>query len=123
MASPNLQLPDAQGASTQKSVTLDANVHGLDKAMNSFVSKAITASDTLTEAEHREAGFIELTGTPGGAFNLDMFDINARILTIENSTGQTATVRNSAGAGATITILTTEIKMVFYDGTDVKTLS
>ncbi len=124
MASSHLQLVDAQGVTTQKSVTLDTNIDGLDKSMNGFSSKTISGSDQLTEAEQRQNGFLELLdGTPGGAFNLDMFDTNSIIMTMENSTGQTATVRNSAGGGTTVTLLDNDVKMIFYDGTNVKTLS
>lgn len=119
MATENLQIPDIAASQNQKEVTANAAHNLLDRAMNKNVQKTITGSTSLTITEARENILIELTGTPGAAFNLDMPDTNKRTLAILNNTGQQVTVRNSAGAGADQPVIANGDQSFFhYDGVD-----
>lgn len=119
MATENLQIPDIAAAQNQKEVTANAAHNLLDRAMNKNAQKTITGDDSLTATEARENFLIELTGSPGSGFTLDMPDTNKRTLAILNNTGQTATIRNSAGAGADQPVVDDGGQSFFhYDGVD-----
>ena len=119
MATENLQIPDIAASQNQKEVTANAAHNLLDRAANKNVQKTITGSALFTTTETRENFLIELTGTPGAAFTLDMPDTNKRTLAVLNNTGQTATIRNSAAGGADQPVLVNGAQSYFhYDGVD-----
>lgn len=119
MATENLQIPDIAASQNQKEVTANAAHNLLDRALNKNVQKTIAGADTFTVTETRENILIELTGTPGGAFTVDMPDTNKRTLAVLNNTGQQATIRNSAGAGASQPVVADGDQSYFhYDGVD-----
>lgn len=119
MATDHLQIPDIQANQNQPEVTANA-AHNLgDRAMNQYVSKAISGSTSFSTTETRENTIIELTGTPGSAFNVDMPDGNERKLNVLNSTDAVATIRNSASGGADQPVVPVGGIVTFhYDGTD-----
>ncbi len=119
MATENLQIPDIAASQSQKEVTANAAHNLLDRAANKNVQKTITGADTFTVTETRENMLIELTGTPGSAFTVNMPDTNKRTVAVLNNTGQVATIRNSAGAGADQPVIADAAQSLFhYDGVD-----
>ncbi len=124
MPTSHLQIPDIAAAQNQKEVTANAAHDLLDKAINQTVAKAITGSTSLTVLETRENALIELTGTPGAVFDLDMPDTNERVLVILNNTDAIATIRNSVGAGTGQPVIAVGAVAFFhYDGTDFVSLA
>lgn len=121
MASENLQIPDILASQNQKEVTANAQTNLLDRAINGngTFQKTITGSGSFTTTETRENPVIELTGTPGSAFTVNMPDTNRRFLTVLNSTDAVATIRNSAGGGTGQPVLEIgEATEFYYDGTN-----
>ncbi len=121
MATENLQVPDVSASQNQKEVTINAAHNLLDRAMNNIVSVAVTAGDTndLTTTQARENFVVELTGTPGAVFSVDMPDTNRRTLAIVNNADDVCTVRNSAAGGTGQPIIAAGASSIFhYDGTD-----
>lgn len=119
MATDNLQIPDIAAGQNQKEITANAAHNLLDRATNNNVAKAISGSTSLTTTESRENFVIELTGTPGAGFNLDMPDTNNRTLTIVNNSDSEATIRNSVAGGAGQPVIGVgEAAFFHYDGTD-----
>lgn len=119
MATDNLQIPDIAANQNQKEVTANAAHNLLDRAMNGNVAKVITVSTSFTTTEARENILVELTGTPGAPFNVDMPDTNKRTLAVLNSTDDVATIRNSAAGGAGQPVVQIgEVVLFHYDGTD-----
>lgn len=120
MATDHLQIPETQANQDQKEVTLNAADNLLDNAINDDASVSVTGDVTLTTTQTRENAVILLTGTPGAAFNVDMPDVNKRVLSIINTTDAIGTVRNSVGAGTTLAIPVGEARTFHYDGTDIR---
>jgi hypothetical protein len=119
MASDHLQIADILANQNAKEVTHNTAINKLDRSSNQRSTKAITVSTSLTTTEARENGIIELTGTPGAPFTLNMPDTNQRMMVIYNNTDGQCTVRNSAGGGTGQPVLTVGEATVFhYDGTN-----
>jgi hypothetical protein len=120
MATENLQIPDIQASQNQKEVTANAAHNLLDRAMNNNVSVAMSAGvNNLTTTQHRENFVIELTGTPGAPFTLEMADTNKRTLAIVNNSDDVCTVQNpSAGGTGQPVIAVGEASIFHFDGTD-----
>ena len=119
MATDHLQIADILANQNQKEVTANAAHNLLDRSINQLVGKAVAGDVTLTAVEMRENGLIELTGTPGAPFNVDMFDTNERLFAVVNNTDDTATIRNSASGGTGQPVLLVgEASLFHYDGTD-----
>jgi len=121
MATPHLQIADIDPNQDQKEVTANAAHADLDRAMNQLDNTiSMTAGDViLTAVEQRENAYLELTGTPGTARNLDMFDTNERVLTVFNNCDSQVTVRNSASGGSGQPVLASGSTVTFqYDGTN-----
>lgn len=120
MATDHLQIPDIQASQNQKEVTANAAHNLLDRAMNQIVQKAVVlGAQSFTTTETRENTIIELTGTPGGAVQVDMPDTNQRKLTVVNNSDGAATIRNSASAGTGQPTIAAGASATFhYDGTN-----
>ena len=120
MASPHLQIADVSAAQNQKETTINSQTAALDRATQQHTDITVTGDFTLTSAQQRENAVLVLGGTPAGAFVIDMFDTNEKVLSFVNESGQTATLNNSAGAAGatTVTVADGAATTVHYDGTD-----
>lgn len=120
MATDHLQIPDIQANQNQKEVTANAAHNLLDRAMNANISISVSAGENnLTTTQARENFVIELIGTPGAAFQVDMPDTNKRTMAIYNNSNDVCTVRNSANGGAGQPVINVgEASIFHYDGVD-----
>lgn len=119
MATENLQIPDISASQNQKEVTANAAHNLLDRAMNKNISKSISGDTSFTTTEMRENVVVELTGTPGVPFTIDMADTNKRFMAVVNNTDDVATLNNSAGGGSGFPVLQVgEASIFHYDGTN-----
>ncbi len=125
MATENLQIPDILANQNSKEVTANAAHNLLDRAINNNVSIAMSAGiNNLTTTQARENFVIELTGTPGSAFTLEMPDTNKRTLAVVNNSDDVCTVQNpSAGGTGQPVIAVGEASIFHFDGTDFFDLS
>lgn len=125
MATTWLQIPDIQANQNQKEVTANAAHDLLDKAQNASVGVAMAAgTNVLSTTQARENFVIELTGTPGAPFFVQMPDTNKRLLAIVNNSDDVATVRNSAAGGSGLPVINVgEASIFHYDGVDFFDLS
>lgn len=120
MATENLQIPDILANQNSKEVTANTAHNLLDRAMNNNVSTAVAAGiNNLTTTQARENFVIELTGTPGVPFTVEMPDTNKRTMAIVNNSDDTATIQNpSAGGTGQPVIAVGEAAIFHFDGTD-----
>lgn len=120
MATENLQIPDIQASQNQKEVTANAAHNLLDRAMNQNVSVAMSSgTNNMTTTQQRENFVMELTGTPGAPFTLEMADTNKRTMSVVNNTDDVCTVKNpSAGGTGQPVIAVGEASIFHFDGTD-----
>jgi hypothetical protein len=119
MATDHLQIADILANQNQKEVTANAAHNLLDRAMNQHNDKTVGGSGSFSTTETRENGVVNLIGTPGAPFTLNMPDMNERLLAVVNNTNDVATIRNSAGAGTGQPVLQVGEATIFhYDGTD-----
>ena len=120
MATTHLQIPDIQANQNSKEVTANAAHDLLDKALNANVQVAVSVGvNNLTTTQARENFVIELTGSPGAGYTVEMPDTNKRTLVIVNSSDGTATVQNpSAGGTGQPVIAPGEASFFHFDGTD-----
>jgi hypothetical protein len=120
MATTHLQIPDIQANQNSKEVTANEAHDLLDKALNANVSVAMSVGiNNLTTGQTRENFVIELTGTPGAGFTVEMPDTNKRTLAIVNNSNGAATVQNpSAGGTGQPVIQPGEASIFHFDGTN-----
>jgi hypothetical protein len=120
MATENLQIPDIQASQNQKEVTANAAHNLLDRALNGRVNVAMSAGvNNMTTTQMRENFVMELTGTPGSAFTLEMADTNKRTMAVVNNTNAQCTVQNpSAGGTGQPVIQVGEAAIFHFDGTN-----
>ena len=78
-------------------------------------SVTITGNTTLTAAQY-ECPFIDLDGSPAGAFDVVCPDTAGATFNFKNNSGQTATIKKSGGTGFTIANGATA--WAHHDGTD-----
>ena len=119
MATTHLNITQLTEAQNQKYLTVNNALEAIDQAMNGGATVlTITGNTTVTAAQLRAGVIIQLNGTPGAGFNLDIPNVR-RIFLVRNSTGQTATVRGNGGAGASFTVVTGKTRWVVSTGADV----
>ena len=102
--------------------TTNNNLDIIDRALNGAVTLTITGNTTLTTSDgtlsNGQFKIIILAGSPSGAFNLTI-DPNdqQKWYFIQNSSGQTATVKQGGGSGSTVAVATGLTAILFADGT------
>lgn len=101
---PNLdQHPDRVGMGTTKRRHIRSNARDrlITASEQGVVEVDCSAGGTvvLTINQQQENGLIKLTGTPAGAFNVEVFDGDRR-LEFKNITGQTSTIDTATGAAS-----------------------
>lgn len=74
---------------------------------------------TVTATDYRGNIHLRLTGSPAGAFNLDVPD-GKRFFVIQNTSGQTATVDTTTGGASTYDVLDTAKSIFQSRGTDLE---
>lgn len=130
MALPNLgahtdggAISPTEGTKETASDALDAL---LDNAMNHDDTVDVAAGGTIDLStpqanldKYLGSGFLELTGAPAGAFNLDLPDGDKNI-TIMNSSGQLATIDTITGATTARTLADAAIMEYQVRGTDIE---
>jgi len=120
MASPNLNITEVSASQNQKEVTINNAIIALDNAGNSSLSVDVSAGDTtLTSANLRGYLLFKLTGAPGAAFDLNVPASIKRLIAVQNTSGQTATVQVTGGAGLTVDIEDGDSFILYVDGADV----
>ncbi|KKM62280.1 hypothetical protein LCGC14_1523260 [marine sediment metagenome] len=114
--------PDAVDMAKTKRRHIRSNVRDrlLARALNEPVDIDCTAGGTITLTLDQmwASGHLRLIGTPGGAFTLELADGN-RDFSIENTTGQTATIETATGATSPPVLLDGETFEVVEHGTDI----
>ena len=102
--------------------TTNNNLDIIDRALNGSVTLTITGNTTLTTSDgtlsNGQFKIIILAGSPSGAFDLTI-DPNdqQKWYFIQNSSGQTATVKQGGGSGSTVAVATGLTAILFADGT------
>lgn len=81
------------------------------------VSTTAGGTITLTDTQIKENILIRLTGTPAGAYTIDIPD-GDRNLYFENVSGQTATIDTVTGAATTISLANTETANIMVRNTN-----
>lgn len=76
---------------------------------------------TLTDTQIKENQLIRLTGSPAGAYTIDIPD-GDRNLYFENVSGQTATLDTVTGAAATVSLADTESVNIMVRNTDISVI-
>lgn len=91
----------------------------LEASENSVLPLDVSAGGTitLTAIQQYGNGLIRLTGSPAGAFTIDVLD-GDRKLRFENASGQTATIDTVTGAAAPVSIVDEISKVIQVRGTD-----
>lgn len=119
--SPNLGLTHIEQAQSQKEVTANEAVDGLDYAMNDTVDVACGAGGTITvaladfTANHR----LRLTGSPAAAFTLNLPGTK-RAFSVSNQSGKAATVQTGvSGGNMTVIVGPGERASLYSNGVDV----
>jgi hypothetical protein len=92
----------------------------LDLNANESVDVDCTAGGTivLTVAQREPVYLARLTGTPGAGFTVEFADGNKQV-TIENASGQTATIETATGAASPPTVLDGDTAILQVRGTDI----
>lgn len=100
-----------------KEASINAGFTRLDESNNDTVDVDVSAGGTitLTSAQKLDNMLIRLTGSPAGAFTVDIPDGN-RSLAFQNVSGQTATIDTVTGT-TTISLSDTETAFIFVRGT------
>ena len=120
---PNLnQHPDRVGMGTTKRRHIRSNARDrvLQASESTVVGVDCTAGGTivLNIDQQQENGLIKLTGSPAGAFNVEVFDGDRR-LEFLNVTGEDATVDTATGATSPEVIPDTRTRILNIDGIDI----
>ncbi len=133
MALPNLGAHTDGGTitvgQTNKETTSNALDALLDNSQNQTTAFVTTAGGTLSLATpqanldlYLDSGLVELTGSPAGAFTVDVPDGDRRIAFL-NSSGQSATIDTVTGATPTVTIPDGTAKIVQVRGIELSIIA
>lgn len=120
---PNLAITHVTQSQANKEASINTGLDRLDDAHNGNVSIDCTAAGTIqvTAAQKLDNLVLELTGSPGAGFTLEIPDGN-RILVIENNSGQTATIDTATGAAAPPDVTDGSISLIVLKSTDIITV-
>lgn len=117
MSTPNLGIPLPTESQAQKTLTIANALDALDEATQGAGAIAITGNRVVTLEEFRSGFSLELTGTPGAPFDLEV-PLNKRFFRVENGADDTATVKTS-GAGTTVDLQASESRLLYCDGLNI----
>lgn len=121
MAATTLTLRNTKG-SPLTNTEMDTNISLLNSYSKGYLSKTITTSTTLTDAD-AENYFFDISGTLTADATITIPSILVKSWTVSNKTsgGFSITVKYSTGAG--ITILNGTRSTFYFDGTDMQSIS
>lgn len=116
----NLVIPYLTVGQEGKETSINVGFERLDVSNNDPVEVVTTAGGTitLTTAEKLDNILIRLTGTPAGAFNIDIPDGN-RALHFENVSGQTVTLDSVSGSTLKPALLDNETAAIDVRGVEI----
>jgi hypothetical protein len=119
MPSPNLAIAHVAASQNQKEVTINDAIDALDLAMTAAIEVDCSASGTIvvTAADLRRNLALVLTGSPATGFVLQLPAVR-RLLYVQNTTGQEATVTGPAG-GTTVPVPAGSHLLLYATGTAV----
>ena len=117
--SPNIELTHVEQSQIGKEASINLIADRADTSNNDTVDVVCTAGGTVTvtDPDKFDNILIRLTGSPAGAFTLDVPD-GKRALHFENDSGQTATIETVTGAAATINLTDGQTVAIDFVGTD-----
>lgn len=114
--STNLEIEHLDVGSQNKDLIIDEAIDALDGAIAGLLSLAVAGNTTLTDEQALRYAVIELSGAPGGSFNLIVPD-NTKTYIVNNGTAFLCTVKTTLGTG--VAIPAGEERLVRCDGTNV----
>jgi hypothetical protein len=117
---PNIKVTHIEVGQTSKETTANTGFDRFDTSNNDFVDIDCSAGGTIvvTEAQYLDNILLRLTGTPVGAFFLDVPD-GKRAFKVKNNSGQSATVETVTG-GTTVVVANTASADIVSRGTDLE---
>lgn len=115
---PNLGITEVSASQSQKEVTINAALEALDKVVTDSLDVVCTAGGTiaLTTGQSQQYMRYNLTGTPAAGFVFQFPASIKRLCVVRNASGKTATVRQTASPGRTVTLPTGQMVVVYVDG-------
>ncbi len=133
MALPNLGAHTDGGTITESQDTKEDNSNDLDSLLDNSQNATdvfvATAGGTLSLATpqanldlYLANGLIRLTGSPAGAFTVDVPDGDRRIA-FKNESGQACTIDTVTGASPTVALPTGSTKLIQVRGTEIEIIS
>ncbi|HEX4499866.1 MAG TPA: hypothetical protein VH187_01665 [Scandinavium sp.] len=113
---PNLSLGHLLASQSQKDVTVNQSLDGLDQAVAGTTSLDVSAGGTftLTSAQWLNLRLL-LTGTPSATVTIRL-PINKKSYIVDNHCGQTATVGYTSGT--TVNVSASTMAWLYFDGTN-----
>ena len=119
VTTPNLAITHLEPKQGQIDVTLNAMADRLDRSNNDPIDIVTTAGGTITvtAAQFRDNFHFRLTGSPAGAYTVDFPDGN-RSFTVENVSGQTATIDSVTGSVVKPTVADTIRAVIIEHGVE-----
>lgn len=117
----NLEITHLTESQSSKHVTVNGAIDDLDGAMAGRLAVTVAATNPLVISPTSDALHhlvLDLSGSPSGARNIVVPD-NRKFYLVRNNTGQTCTVKTSAGTGVALSTSATFYTLVFCDGTNV----
>lgn len=116
---PNLGITHIEQNQSSKEVTANAAFDRLDEATQDTVDIDASAGGTVVVASADYLGNfrLHLTGTPAGAFTLQVPN-GKRVFLVDNASGQSATVQR-AGGGGTVSVVDGEAFILMNTGSDI----
>lgn len=118
MATPNLNLTHLLVSQNNKEASVNLIADGLDNAQNAVLTKAVTGTVVITEAELRGYGLLQLTGTPGSDFLVSIpADIERRWAVLNQTDADAVMEIFDAGTDA-VTVATGTLAVIHSDGLD-----
>jgi hypothetical protein len=114
---PNLGLTHVAPGQSAKPTTVNGMADGLDEAIAGLTERDCSAGGTITLSLTEWSNMVlHLTGAPGAGFNI-VVPTNKKIYIVDNTSGQSATVKTAAGSG--ILVATGAVRILRCDGTNI----
>lgn len=124
MSTPNLAIPHLAAGQNQKEVTANDAFDRLDGAICGLTAISLTGQTSplvLATATALRCAVLQLDPAhPGGGFDI-LVPTNRKPYTVRNLSGGAVTLRTAAGAG--VSVVDGQVRLLYADGTDVVDLS
>lgn len=119
MATPNLALAHITSSQTNKETTANLSADGLDNAMNSVLSFAVTGSRIITASQLRSYHAFKLNGAPGASFTFSIPAGISRMFAVHNFTNQTCFIEIASDRSQAVSLSAGRSMILFSTGTEV----